>query len=92
MKRRSPNLETIYSTPDCRMATSHDGDEEHGYSAARPVPEHLGNEDTMIKLGFIDELKGLGINELVNLPQVRLIFRHRLMMKRFSMFDLTDML
>ncbi|KAG4033847.1 hypothetical protein MFRU_004g03470 [Monilinia fructicola] len=52
------------------MATSHDGDEEHGYSPARPVPEHLGNEDTMIKLGFIDELKGLGINELVNLPQL----------------------
>lgn len=35
------------------------------------VPEHLGNEDTMIKLGFIDELKKLfAINELLNLPQV----------------------
>ncbi|KAF7861493.1 hypothetical protein EAF04_008056 [Stromatinia cepivora] len=37
------------------------------------VPEHLGNEDTMIKLAFIDELKKLGINELVNLPQLVVI-------------------
>ncbi|KAI9647787.1 hypothetical protein NHQ30_004175 [Ciborinia camelliae] len=36
-----------------------------------PIPEHLGNEDTMVKLGFIDDLKKLsGINELVNLPQL----------------------
>ncbi|KAM0317738.1 hypothetical protein ACHAO8_002291 [Botrytis cinerea] len=38
------------------------------------VPEHLGNEDTMIKLGFIDELKKLfAINELLNLPQLVVI-------------------
>ncbi|KAJ8067433.1 hypothetical protein OCU04_004779 [Sclerotinia nivalis] len=37
------------------------------------APEHLGDEDTMIKLAFIDELKKLGINELVNLPQLVVI-------------------
>ncbi|APA11567.1 hypothetical protein sscle_08g063370 [Sclerotinia sclerotiorum 1980 UF-70] len=37
------------------------------------VPEHLENKDTMLKLEFIDDLKKLGINELVNLPQLVVI-------------------
>lgn len=42
-------------------------EDDHDDSVAS---DPLGNEDTMNKLAFIDDLKKLGINELVNLPQV----------------------
>lgn len=48
-----------------------DGDDEED-SIVEIVPEHLGNQDTLAKLAFIDDLKKFAINELVNLPQVRL--------------------
>ncbi|CAD6444695.1 efc73118-0493-4721-8e7d-af57daba8c5e [Sclerotinia trifoliorum] len=55
--------------------SSHDEtvDTDDDDSTSMIAPGHLGNKDTMLKLAFIDYLKKLGINELVNLPQLVVI-------------------
>ncbi|KAF7954506.1 hypothetical protein EAE96_005627 [Botrytis aclada] len=66
--RFAPNMPSSASSDD---AEDRERDEDHSTVI---VTDHLGNEDTMMKLSFIDELKKLfAINELLNLPQLVVI-------------------